>query len=295
MAFSFTSKVPVITLNAGFSDIVRNILKSRDMTVSLVLLMLVVVLALISPYIAPYDPNVINLDNKNLGPTASHWLGTDYLGRDMLSRLLIGARTSLLISSCVVAASLTIGVTVGCIAGYYGGIVDDIISRVVDIFMSFPGMIFALAMLGALGPGITNMVISMAMVQWSTYARLMRGQVLSVKNNEYVQSAAVIGASDARIVAKHIIPNSIAPIIALATLDMGGVILWIAALSFLGIGLPADVPEWGSILSSGKEFMRTAPLITILPGLAITFVVVLFSILGDGMRNILDPHKGEVE
>jgi len=295
MAFSFKRKVPAITLNTGFSDIVRNILKSRDMTVSLVLLMLVVVLALISPYIAPYDPNAINLDNKNLGPTTSHWLGTDYLGRDMLSRLLIGARTSLLISSCVVAVSLAIGVTVGCIAGYYGGIVDDIISRVVDIFMSFPGMIFALAMLGALGPGITNMVISMAMVQWSTYARLMRGQVLSVKKNEYIQSAAIIGASDARIVGKHIIPNSIAPIIALATLDMGGVILWIAALSFLGIGLPADVPEWGSILSSGKEFMRTAPLITILPGLAITFVVVLFSILGDGMRNILDPHKGEIE
>ena len=264
------------------------------MTIALGLLLIIVLLAVIAPFIAPYDPNTIDLTNKNLGPMASHLLGTDYLGRDMLSRILLGAQTSLFIASCVVGISLTFGILVGCISGYYGGLVDDIISRVIDIFMSFPGIIFALAMLGALGPGVINMIISLAMVQWSTYARLMRGQVLSIKKNEYVQSSLLIGSNDVHVIGKHIIPNSIAPIITLATLDLGNVILSIAALSFLGIGLPADVPEWGAILSSGKEFMRVAPFITIVPGLAITVVVLIFSVLGDGMRSILDPHGGEI-
>ncbi len=293
MAFSYKRKVPYITVNPGFSDIARSVLKRTDMTVSLGLLLVIVLLALLAPYISPYDPSAIEMSEKNLGPTASHWLGTDYLGRDMLSRILFGAQTSLLIASCVVGISLVTGVIIGCVAGYYGGIVDELLSRLIDIFLSFPGMIFALAMLGAFGPGVLNMVISLAMIQWSTYARLTRGQVLSVRKKEYVQSAVLIGASDARVLGKHIIPNSIAPILALATIDLGHVILSIAALSFLGIGLPADIPEWGAIMSSGKEFMRTAPYITIFPGIAITIVVVLFSVLGDGMRSILDPRGGE--
>ena len=294
MAFSFKRKLPVITANPGFSGIAARVLKRRDMSIALGVLLIIIVLAILAPFITPYDPNKIDLANKNLGPMASHWLGTDYLGRDMLSRILMGAHTSLFIASCVVGLSLTFGIFVGCISGYYGGLVDDVVSRVIDVFMSFPGIIFALAMLGALGPSITNMIISLAMVQWSTYARLMRGQVLAIKKNEYVQSSLLIGSSDAHVIGRHIIPNSIAPIIALATLDMGNVILSIAALSFLGIGLPADVPEWGAILSSGKEFMRVAPFITIVPGLAITVVVVIFSVLGDGLRSILDPHGGDI-
>lgn len=294
MAFSLKRKVPTITVDIGFTDILRKLLKRTDMAISLGLLLVIIVIAFLAPYISPYDPNVIDLSHKNLGLTVSHPMGTDYLGRDMLSRVMWGARTSLFISSCVVGVSLTIGITVGAISGYYGGILDDVISRLIDIFMSFPGLIFALAMLGALGPGVLNLVISLAMVQWSAYARLMRGQVLSVKKNEYIESAVLIGSSDAHVLRRHVIPNAIAPILALATLDLGHVILSIAALSYLGIGLPADVPEWGAILSSGKEFMRTAPFITIFPGLAITLVVVLFSVLGDGLRSILNPNAGEV-
>jgi peptide/nickel transport system permease protein len=294
MAFFYKRKVPDIKVNLGVAEIARRALKRRDMAISLALLAALIVTSIAAPYIAPYDPGAIDMKNKNLGPGTDHLLGTDYLGRDLLSRILVGARTSLSISAGVVLASLAAGIALGGISGYYGGVVDDIIARVIDIFMSFPGMIFALAMLGVMGPGVLNLMISLAMVQWSTYARLMRGQVLSIKNNEYVASAKTIGAGDAHIMARHVIPNSIAPIIVLATIDLGHVILSIAALSFLGIGLPADVPEWGAILSSGKELMRTAPFITIFPGLAITFVVVIFSVLGDGMRNILDPRGGEI-
>ncbi len=294
MAFSYHRKVLAIKSNIGMGEIARKVIKRTDMVIALALLAALVVIAAVAPYIAPYDPNGIDMKNKNLGPGPGHLLGTDYLGRDLLSRILVGARTSLSIAAGVVGISLAVGIAVGAVSGYYGGVVDDIIARVIDIFMSFPGMIFALAMLGVMGPGIVNLMFSLALVQWSTYARLMRGQVLSVKNNEYIASAVTIGASDRHILARHVIPNAIAPIIVLATIDLGHVILSIAALSFLGIGLPADVPEWGAILSSGKEFMRTAPFITIFPGLAITFVVVIFSVLGDGMRSILDPHGGEI-
>ncbi len=294
MAFSYKRKVQDIKVNLGVSEIVRKALKRRDMAIALALVAALVVIAITAPYITPYDPNAIDMKNKNLGPNAEHPLGTDYLGRDLLSRILVGARTSLSISAGVVLISLAIGIAIGGISGYYGGIVDDIIARIIDVFMSFPGMIFALAMLGVVGPGVLNLMVSLAIVQWSTYARLMRGQVLSIKNNEYIASAKTIGASDAHIMIRHVIPNAIAPIIVLATIDIGHVILSIAALNFLGIGLPADIPEWGAILSSGKEFMRTAPFITIFPGLAITFVVVIFSVLGDGMRSILDPHGGEI-
>lgn len=289
MTFAPKRKVPVITVDVGFGDIIRKVLKRIGMVISLILLGIFMLITILTPMISPYDPNAIDLENKNLGPVQQHILGTDYLGRDMLSRILAGAYTSLSISAGVVIISLIIGVMIGCISGYYGGIFDDTISRVIDVFMSFPSIIFALAMLGVLGPGVINMIISIAMVQWSYYARLMRGQVLSVKKNEYIHSAITIGASDTHIITKHIIPNSIAPVIVLATIDLGHVILSVAALSYLGIGLPANIPEWGAMLSAGKEFMRTAPFMTIFPGLAITFIVVLFSILGDGMRDILDP------
>lgn len=262
----------------------------KSMLVSMTMLCILVFIAVASPVLSPYDPNDIDLKNKNLPPSSGHLLGTDYLGRDMLSRIMHGATTSLSISAGVVCLSLIIGISLGCIAGYYGGLVDEIISRAIDVFLAFPGIIFALAMMGMLGPGLVNLMLSLALVQWSSYARLMRGQVLSIKEQEYVLSTRLLGASNLRIMGKHIIPNAIAPIIVLATIDFGHVILSVAALSFLGLGLPADIPEWGSMLSAGKEFMRTAPYQTIFPGLAITLFVVIFSILGDGMRDILDPH-----
>ncbi len=284
--------MPEITVGTGFEYIIRRVLKRKDMVILLTLLGIFILITILTPVISSHDPNAIDLKNKNLGLTKQHPLGTDYLGRDTLSRILAGAYTSLSISFGVVIISLIIGVMIGCISGYCGGIVDEIVSRVIDIFMSFPSIIFALAVLGALGPGVLNMIISITMVQWSTYARLMRGQVLSVKKKEYIDSAVTMGVKDVHIMTRHIIPNSIAPIITVSTIDIGHVILSVAALSYLGIGLPADVPEWGAMLSAGKEFMRIAPLMTIFPGLAITFIVAIFSMLGDGMRDILDPVEG---
>ncbi|MDR7664516.1 ABC transporter permease [Methanosarcina sp. Z-7115] len=274
-------------------EFTKKVFQRKDMLFALIALLLFSGTALFAPLISPYDPNAIDLGNKNLSPSGEHLLGTDYLGRDLLSRILIGARTSLSIAFGVVLISLLIGTALGCVAGYYGGIVDESISRVIDIFLSFPGIIFALAIMGVLGSGVFNLIFALSIVQWAKYARVMRGQVLSLKKQEFVLSAVTSGADDFHIILKHIVPNAIAPLLVLATIDFGHVILSIATLSFLGIGLPADVPEWGAMLSAGKEFMRTAPNQTIFPGLAITSFVVIFSILGDGMRDILDPnHEG---
>lgn len=275
------------------SELTKKVSKKKDMLFALVALSFFVGLAILAPLISPYEPNAIDLKNKNLNPSGEHILGTDYLGRDLLSRILIGAQTSLSIAFGVVFISLLFGTAVGCAAGYYGGIVDESLSRVIDIFLSFPGVIFALTILGVLGSSIFNLMLALSIVQWAHYARVMRGQVLALKRQEFVLSSITSGASDFYIIRKHIVPNAIAPVLVLATIDLGHVILSIATLSFLGIGLPADIPEWGAMLSAGKEFMRTAPYQTIFPGLAITLFVVIFSIIGDGMRDILDPnHEG---
>ncbi|WP_233564725.1 ABC transporter permease [Methanohalophilus sp. RSK] len=260
------------------------------MTISILLLALLVVVAISYPLLALSDPNAIDLTNKNLAPSAEHPLGTDYLGRDILNRLAAGTTTSLSIAAGVSAISLFVGVLIGCISGYYGGIIDETLSRIIDIFLSFPGIVFALAIMGFLGGGVINLILALSVVHWAKYARLMRGQVLSIKENEYVLSAKIIGAGDFHIMRKHLIPNSVATVIILATIDIGHVLLSIAALNFLGIGLPADIPEWGAMLSAGKEFMRTSPYQTIFPGMAITMVVIIFSIIGEGLRDIFDPN-----
>jgi len=269
----------------------HRIMANRTVAICLVLLAAMVFLALIAPWIAPYDPNDIDLKASLMSPTTEHWLGTDHLGRDILSRLLYGATTSFSIAISVVIFALTMGIILGGAAGYFSGIPDDIISRVIDLFLSFPSMIFALAIVGALGSSVLNLILALSLVHWASYARLMRGQVLSIKSNDYVSSARVMGASDCRILVKHILPNALSPVIVLATLDMGHVILSAAALSFLGLGIPPSIPEWGSMLNAGKEFMRTAPYLTLFPGMAITMTVVLFSLLGDGFREILDPES----
>jgi len=264
---------------------------NRTVAVCLVLLAAMVLIAILAPWIAPYEPNDINLKESLQSPSKEHWLGTDHLGRDIFSRLLYGATTSFTIAISVVAFALIWGIALGGIAGYFGGLSDDIISRVIDLYLSFPSMIFALAIVGALGSSVLNLIMALALVHWASYARLMRGQVLSAKSNDYVSSARVIGASDRRILVKHILPNALAPVIVLATLDMGHVILSAAALSFLGLGIPPSVPEWGSMLNAGKEFMRTSPYLTLFPGMAITLTVILFSLLGDGFQEILDPES----
>ncbi len=273
---------------------VREIRKRVGFQVCLALLGLLVFAALFAPFIAPYDPNVIDLKDKNEGPSSAHIWGTDYLGRDLFSRTLFGAQTSLLIAFITVGCAFVAGSAVGCIAAYYGGIVDVVLSRCIDLFLAFPGIIFSLALLGLIGAGVLNMILALTLSQWATFARLMRGQVLSIKNLDYIQSARTVGLPDRRIMTRYLVPNAIMPVLILATLDIGSVILATAGLSFLGIGLPPGIPEWGSMVGAGKEFLRTAPLNVIVPSLAITVVVLLFNVLGEGLRDILDVHKDQV-
>ncbi|PKG32385.1 ABC transporter permease, partial [Methanoregula sp.] len=246
------------------------------------------------PVISPYDPEAISVKDKNLGISSEHLFGTDFLGRDLFSLTIWGARTSLFIASVSVAIALLFGTIIGCLAGYYGGIIDAILSRCVDLLLAFPGIIFALALLAFMGAGVLNMIVAITISQWAIYARLMRGQVISIKKLEYVQSARTAGLPDRRIIIRHLFPNAIMPVVILATLDIGHVILSVAGLSFLGLGIPPGIPEWGSMIGAGKEFLRTAPLNVIVPGLAITFVVLIFNYLGEGLRDILDVHKDQV-
>lgn len=274
-------------------ELMHKVMGSKVIMGCLVLLGGVALMALFAPYIAPFDPFQQSLPNRLQSPSWTHLMGTDYLGRDIFSRVLFGAQTSLTIAGAVVGVSLAFGMAAGAVAGYLGGITDAVISRVVDVLISFPGIILSLALIGVLGTGMFNMVVALSIVHWASYARLTRGQVLAVKNNDYITSSKLVGASRFRVVLKHILPNSIAPVVVLATLDMGHVILAAASLSFLGLGMPAHIPEWGAMVSAGKEYIRSAPFVIMGPGIAITVVVMLFSLLGDALRDVLDPKKEE--
>jgi peptide/nickel transport system permease protein len=282
------------TISDSHTRLIHEVVKKPAFIVSLSCILILVIIAICAPYIAPYDPNDTDLPNKNLGISSSHVWGTDYLGRDLFSRTIWGTRTSLIIAFTTVGCAFFAGVLVGCMAAFYGGIVDEVLSRCIDLFLAFPGIIFSLALLGLIGPGIPNMVLALTLSQWAVFARLMRGDVLSITNLEYIQSAKTGGLPNSRIILKHLIPNAIMPVLILATLEVGSVILSTAGLSFLGLGIPPEIPEWGSMIGAGKEFLRTAPLNVIVPGLAITVVVMIFNVFGEGLRDILDVHEEQV-
>jgi len=286
--------LPARSTDCSKNRLYHEVGKRPGFQICLVLVGLLIVVAIFAPVISPYDPEAISVKDKNLGISSAHLFGTDFLGRDLFSLTIWGARTSLFIASVSVVIALAFGTIIGCLAGYYGGIIDEILSRCVDLLLAFPGIIFALALLAFMGAGILNMIIAITISQWAIYARLMRGQVISIKNLEYVQSARTAGLPDRRIIIRHLFPNAIMPVVILATLDIGHVILSVAGLSFLGLGIPPGIPEWGSMIGAGKEFLRTAPLNIIVPGLAITFVVLIFNFLGEGLRDILDVHKDQV-
>jgi peptide/nickel transport system permease protein len=293
--FPKSKRAPAEEFRKGSRNrLVREIRKRPGFQACLAFLIILVTIGVIAPYVVPYDPTAISLKDKNQDPSSTHLFGTDFLGRDLFSLTLCGVQTSLLIACVTVACALVAGTLVGCVAGYYGGVVDEILSRCVDLFLAFPGIIFALALLALIGAGILNMIIALTLSQWAIYARLMRGQVISIKNLEYVQSARTAGLTNTRIMMQHLVPNTIMPVIILATLDIGHVILSIAGLSFLGLGIPPGIPEWGSMIGVGKEFLRTAPLNVIVPGLAITVTVLVFNILGEGLRDILDVREEQV-
>jgi len=249
--------------------------------------------AVIGPAIAGVDPAFQNLPLRLEGPSLSHWFGLDELGRDILARLLAGARISLLVGAVVVGISATVGTLLGSIAGYYGGIIDDLMSRVSDILMAFPGLLLAIAVVAVLGPSLTNVVLALTLIGWVGYARVVRGQVLRVRELEYVQAARALGATTPRILVRHIVPATLPALIVQATLGMGGAILAEASLSFLGLGVQPPTPSWGTMLNYGRSHVLDAPHLTIFPGLAIAVLVLGFNFLGDGLRDALDPTMSE--
>ncbi|HKC91001.1 MAG TPA: nickel transporter permease [Candidatus Limnocylindria bacterium] len=246
--------------------------------------------ALFAPVIAPYDPLVQDLAQRLRPPSPEHWLGTDSLGRDIASRILYGARISLIIGVVVVASAGVVGTVIGLIAGYAGGFVDEALMRLTEVFLAFPALILAMAIAGALGPSLTNAIIAIAAVTWAVYARLVRGQILSLRRREFVEAARAMGASRRRIVLRHLLPNALAPIMIQASFDLGSSIIAAAGLSFIGFGAQPPTPEWGVMISEGRNYISTQPWLSLFPGLAILFAVGSFNLLGDGLRDAFDPR-----
>jgi peptide/nickel transport system permease protein len=248
---------------------------------------LVVLLAAVGPWLVPFDPSAQDLSMRLEGPTALHWFGLDELGRDIFARLVFGARVSLLVGLVVVSISAAVGTVLGSIAGYYGGLVDEAISRVIDILLAFPGLLLAIAVVAVLGPSLTNVVLALSLIGWVGYARLVRGQVLRTRELAYVEAAAALGASTPRILIRHVVPAAFPALTVQVTLGLGGAILSEAALSFLGLGVQPPTPSWGTMLNYGRAHLLDAPHLTVFPGLAIAVLVLGFSFLGDGLRDSL--------
>ncbi len=261
-------------------------------TAGAAMILVFVVLALFAPWIAPQDPAQIDLPARLAGPSASHWFGTDELGRDILSRIIYGARISMLVGTCVVAASLTLGLIFGSIAGYYGGFLDRFLNVIVmNAFMSFPGILLAIAFVAFLGPGLFNVILALSIGGWVGYARLVRAQVLAVREREYIEAARALGASDARIIVRHILPNIIQPVIVQAAIGMAGAILAEATMSFLGLGVPPPTATWGSMLNDARSHLFDAPHLVLFPAAAVMLAVLSFNFVGDGLRDFLDPRS----
>ncbi len=266
----------------------RNLLAASGM----VLVGVFILFALFAPWIAPRDPAAIDLPSRLQGPSVGHWFGTDELGRDILSRVIHGARISMLVGSSVVAGSLFLGLILGSIAGYYGGYTDRFFNVIVmNAFLSFPGILLAIAFVAFLGPGIINLILALCIGGWVGYARLVRAQVLSVKEKEFVEAARALGANDWRIITRHILPNIIQPVIVQAAIGMAGAVLAEATLSFLGLGVPPPTASWGSMLSDGRSHLFDAPHLVLFPAAAVMLAVLSFNFIGDALRDYMDPRS----
>jgi peptide/nickel transport system permease protein len=257
-----------------------------------VLVVVFVILAMFAPWIAPQDPAAINLPTRLDTPSSAHWFGTDELGRDILSRTIYGARISMLVGSCVVLTSLALGLIIGSIAGYYGGAIDRFVNIVLmNAFLSFPGILLAIAFVAFRGPGIFNLVVALSLGGWVGYARLVRGQVLAAREREFVEAARALGASDLRIIVRHILPNIIQPVIVQAAIGMAGAILAEATMSFLGLGVPPPTASWGAMLNDGRGYLFNAPHLVLFPAIAVMLAVLSFNFIGDALRDYLDPRS----
>ena len=260
--------------------------------IGVVLIVILVVFAIFAPWIAPQDPAAIDLPGRLTPPSRAHWFGTDELGRDILSRVIYGARISMLVGSSVVAVSLALGLIVGSIAGFYGGAVDRFVNVVLmNAFLSFPGILLAIAFIAFRGPGIFNLVLALSLGGWVGYARLVRGQVLAAREREFVEAARALGASDLRIIVRHILPNIIQPVIVQAAIGMAGAILAEATMSFLGLGVPPPTASWGTMLNDARAHLFDAAHLVLFPALAVMLAVLSFNFIGDALRDYLDPRS----
>jgi len=266
-------------------------LRHRLAATGLALILLLVLAAVVAPLVAPYPPAAQDLARRLRPPGSLHWLGTDEFGRDILSRLLFGARITLGIVALVTVISAPIGLVLGCAAGYLGGWADAVLMRITDIFLALPRLILALAFVAALGPGVGNAVLAIALVAWPPYARIARAETLKLRRADFVAAAALAGASSGRIVLRHIVPLCLASVIVRVSLDMAGVILVAAGLGFLGLGAQPPSPEWGAMIAAGRKFMLDQWWVAAMPGIAIATISLGFNLLGDGLRDVLDPKQ----
>jgi peptide/nickel transport system permease protein len=288
MADPVVAMTPVPRRNVGRA--LSRLRRNRAALAGLLAIGILVFAAIFAPLLAPHDPYAVALEGRLQPPGSPHLLGTDELGRDILSRLLYGARVSLWVGIVTVALASLIGVSGGLIAGYLGGYWDNIIMRLVDVFLAFPVIVLAIAIVAVRGPGLTNVMVALALVYWTTYARVARSVVLVLREEDYTWAARTLGASPYRIMLRHLLPNAMAPLVVLASLGMGNAILAEAALSFLGLGIQPPEASWGSMLNFGMQFLRDASHLSLMPGLAIFITVLGFNLMGDGLRDALDPR-----
>ena len=262
--------------------------------IGLAIAVVFILTAIFAPFIATQDVTAQNLAMRYAAPSATHWFGTDALGRDVFSRVVFGARISLEVGIIVVVVSSIIGIFIGAVAGFYGGWVDKILSGYIfNVFLAFPGLLLAIALVAFLGAGLGKLILALCIIGWVGYARVMRGQVLKVREYDFVQAARALGASDRRILFTHILPNAIQPLIVQASLGMAGAVLSEASLSFLGLGIPPPAPSWGTMIEEARGFdvLYNAPHVLIFPGIAIALTVLAFNFIGDGLREYLDPKQ----
>src|SRR5882757_261654 len=269
----------------------RTLLQQPLAAIGVLLLIGFVVCAVFAPLLAPHDPAQLDLNGRLLSPSSTHWFGTDELGRDILSRTLYGARISLVVAVSVMGLSLSVGLVAGCLSGFYGGWTDTVLNvYVTNAFLALPGILLAIAFVAFLGPGLVNLILALSISGWVGYARLVRAQVMAVKEREFVEAARALGASDLRVICRHILPNILQPLIVQAAVGMAAAVLAEATLSFLGLGIPAPAASWGSMLNDARSHLFDSPHLVFFPALAVMLCVLSFNFLGDALRDYLDPR-----
>jgi len=287
-----SAEVPVRSRSSGIAPAVRRFAAQRAGVVGLALIVVTVGGGIFAPWLTPYDPTAIAMDRALEPPGAGHWLGTDAFGRDVLSRVLHGARFSLQVGVVSRIIALAVGASLGLLAGYYGGRLDQLVMRMADVTLAYPGLLLLIAVMAAIGPSKTALFVALGGVGWAGVARLVRAQVLSIKEREFVTAIRSLGASDRTIIVRHLLPNVLTPIVVIFSMGLGASIMAESSLSFLGLGAQPPNPSWGSMISSGLDYLRVAPWLSLAPGVVVTLTVLGFNLLGDALRDLLDPKLG---